>query len=1152
MAASASCERGSAWVGLSMNSVIFLVTPRGGAMVMAALIALLPAAVSAWRDRGLLARGREDPALPERLLATQSWVMFSIAFSIALLVVGFGWHAIWAIPLLFVSRRFVAYRLRRALLGETWSFWLYLGYFARTALGLVAISLTLAFAPLIVGGAQPGAPQWIVALMLAALLAWWQVRHAHVLLWLWRATTIRLDGGETAATASASASASATATASTAAIDAEAATHAASDGATRTDATDDDATLVALAPALSAILTRATLAARPRVWRAGPPGAVVANAIALPSINDADIVISRTLIDRLTFDEVIAVFAHEVAHLEYFTRARVMRLRLNAFALIALGTLLVPVFTAASLEHVMWLAILAWCVVFIIATLARGAKVHGNELAADRRAIELCGNPEALISALTKLQAINRQPRRWSARATKHPSYAQRIRAIREAAGFRAPAIDRIEIFPSPTAGAFLLLDGAMLQHVSGVPTGTSHEPDALLAHAQHVRRMPYNALKSCRIIARWNAPAALQITEQNGRRLDAHLRDEDLPRLHDLLDIIEFGLPIEKPAPPFNDRLVAIGLLIVSMAIGQIWSLALLSLLALVAPVAEMLIGAALALCLAGLLQWLDPTTVNGAISTARLLPAWVVIALGGIAVDVVLWRLWSGRASQAKAPAWIITIVLGSAAIVWLHGLLQWDGSLLRLAQVARVTPAAMLLPLAAAVLVARARVPARRVLAMVLVIAAAVPAAMTTRWFQDEIVRDPLLSISASPLLVTTGEADMIGAVAGDRDGAGEGSGTGSELRLSPEGHAMATASTDPESERIESFTIRTADGRTRDVRASDLQFLDDSRALLLVSETDGLALRLENLGEAPSAASAAIANANATATVGSGAIVGAIRGATASAAEKGAIDRNGISKSSAQKTAQRNAQKSTTEWSLTLPNLRWSRLSLSPRTQHWRVIGHDDRNQVARLQGSIGEADYDDVRWKTDTSGMALVGSGNAMLISRMDWRASLLGRLLPEVAMATSRRSSFDVSLWRVRAGAPTLMAQSSAEVDCMEAPVDLEPAVCFAFDGIATRVWILRADDKRVTPVGVLQGYARPLTRGSDGTLVAWWRRHPVLLQLDPLRARELSSIPMSRWAHAALASNHLLIADEVSDPSMLAVYRVQTEQSELTPPAQP
>jgi Zn-dependent protease with chaperone function len=1113
-----------------MEFVIFLVTPRVGAMVVAALIALLPAGVSAWRDRGLLARGREDPALPERLLATQSWVMFSIAFSVALLIVGFGWQALWAIPLLFVSRRFVAYRLRRALMGETWPFHVYLGWFIRTALGLVAISLTLALAPIIVSAAQPGAPQWSVALLLAGLLGWWHVRHAEVLRWLWNATPIRLDDSAAAAAATpapapalAAAGASPSAAESVdaareglasadATLDAPAPGHASpSPPPPRTPPVDEDPlpAAAALAPAFAAILSHASLAKRPRVWYAGPTGAVVANAIALPSTGTADIVISRTLFDRLTSDEVIAIFAHEVAHLEHFTRPRVMALRINAFALTALGTLLVPMLAAASLQRLMWPAMIAWAMVFILAALARGAKVHGNELAADRRAIDLCGNPEALISALSKLQAINRQPRRWSARATKHPSYAQRIRAIREAARFRAPAIDRIEIFESPTNGAFLLLDAAMLQHVSGVPTGTSHDPDALIAHAQHVRRMPYASLKSCRIIAAWNAPAALQITEQNGRRVDAQLRDADLPRLHDLLDIIEFGLPIDMPTPPFNERLVAFGLLIVSMLIGQIWSLALLALLAFIAPVAEMLIGAALALCLAGLLQWLDPTTINTAAS-AHVLPAWVIVALGGVAVDVVLWRLWSGRASQAKAPAWAIAIVLGAAAIVWLHGLLQWDGSLLRLAQVARVTPAAMLLPLAAAVLIARARVPARRVLAAVLVVAAMVPAAMTTRWFQDDIVRDPLLSLAASELPVTAGDADMIGAVTNDR-----GEEAGSEVRLSPEGRAMATASTDQESERIESFTIHTADGRTRDVRASDVQFLDDTHALLLVSENDGLALRLENLGNAASAPDTR-------------------------SREKSVAATNGAQKSA--------APKSTTEWTLTLPNLRWSRLSLSPRTQHWRVIGHDERNQVARLQGSIGEADYDDVRWKMDatTGGAALVGSGSAMLISRVDWRASLLGRLMPELAMATSRRSSFDVSLWRVRAGAPTLMARSSAEVECLEAPVDHDPAVCFAFDGIATRVWILHADDKRVTPAGVLQGYARPLTRGSDGTLVAWWRKHPVLLQLDPLRAQELSRIPISRWARVAFASNHLLVSDEVSAASTLSVYRVQTDQSEL------
>jgi len=50
-----------------------------------------------------------------------------------------------------------------------------------------------------------------------------------------------------------------------------------------------------------------------------------------------------------------------------------------------------------------------------------------------------------------------------------------------------------------------------------------------------------------------------------------------------------------------------------------------------------------------------------------------------------------------------------------------------------------------------------------------------------------------------------------------------------------------------------------------------------------------------------------------------------------------------------------------------------------------------------------------------------------------------------------------------------------------------------------------------------------------------------VLLQLDPLRVRQLSTIAVSRWARAALASNHLLISDEAST-STLAIYRVQTE----------
>jgi Zn-dependent protease with chaperone function len=1171
-----------------MDIVLFLLMPGTAAVAMAALVALAPAILSRWRDRALLARGSDDPALPERLRATRWWTLLGTAIAVAILVVVWPWQALWAVPLLAIARRWTAYWLRRATLGESWSFWLYLSFVARTGLGLVAPTLVLLVTPLIVSAAEDGAARWMVAITMAALLMLWHVRVTRLLLWLWQATPIARD--------------------------------------------DLDA-------AFAGIIARTALPT-PRVWQAGPPGAVVANAVALPALAGSHVVISRTLLECLTIDEIAAIYAHEVAHLEFFNRTRLRRMRGIAFVLIVYGALLVPLLAAAAPAFVPT-AITFWPAILLISAIARSVKVHGNELASDRRAVELCGNPDALMSALTKLHAISRQPRRWNPRATKHPSLAQRLRAIRIQAGFLAPAIEQIEIFPSPSGDAFLLLDGAMLQHASGVPpratnkaadkgaasaiaaaaSGTAIAParasdtrsardasgttgltsaygiasgafasvglpdasdtrsardasgttgltsaygivsgtaataglsdasdapgtpgtsdtaavtaalpvlpdaGAILAHAQSVRRVTYVSLASCRIVVAWNAPVALQVLDRGGRRFEAQIRDADLPRLHDLLDVIEFGMPVDTPAPLVNERVIALGLLIVSLTLGQIWSLALLAALALIRPAAEMLIGAALALSLAGLLQWIDPTAVAGAGSNP--LPAWVVIALGGVAVDLVLWRLWSGRGPAAKAPVWCVASVLGAAAIVWLHGLLQWDGSLLRLAQVARVTPAAMLLPLAAAVLMARARVRGRRVLAAALAIAALVPAAITTRWFQDEIVRDPLLS-AAAPLPVTSSDVDMIGLVAAS---------AGNELRLSPEGQSIATAERDEDSGTIADFTIRTSDQKTHDVHAADLAFLDDNRALLLVHDGEGLALRLETFAER-------IAEHSADARVE--------KNAQTSAAKRGEKGAEKRAEKSAEKSSEKNTEKGTeksgAEWSLTLPGLRWSRLSLSPQTQHWRVIGRDNRGQIVRLQGTVGQTDYDDVRWKVDERGEALVGSGNAMLVSRTDWRASLLGRLLPELAMATSRRSSFDVSVWRVRAGAPTLMARSSADVDCVEAPVDLEPAVCFAFDGIATRIWTLSADDKRVTPIGMLHGYARPLTRSSDGTLVAWWRRHPVLLQLDPLRARELSTIPISRWARAAFASNHLLIADDPGGEAA-AIYRVQ---SELTSSAHP
>ena len=114
----------------------------------------------------------------------------SVAVATAVLIVFWTWHAVWALPLLFVARRCVVYRLRRALLGESWSFSLYLSYVLRTGIGLGVMTLLIVLSPLIVGAADAGVARWGVACALGALLGLWQVRHARVLLWLWRATPL--------------------------------------------------------------------------------------------------------------------------------------------------------------------------------------------------------------------------------------------------------------------------------------------------------------------------------------------------------------------------------------------------------------------------------------------------------------------------------------------------------------------------------------------------------------------------------------------------------------------------------------------------------------------------------------------------------------------------------------------------------------------------------------------------------------------------------------------------------------------------------------------------------------------------------------------------------------------------------------------------
>src|SRR5262249_46207009 len=134
-----------------------------------------------------------------------------------------------------------------------------------------------------------------------------------------------------------------------------------------------------------------------------------------------------------------------------------------------------------------------------------------NETASDLRAVELSGNAEALVRALTKVYTFSRVPRRVDAemeRMASHPSLARRIRAIRAAAGVTQPAA-----LPQP-------------ESVRGGATVVTFETDRL--HWQEsegvAHMLSYAHLTELRLHARATGSPRLVAVERGGRRWEAVL----------------------------------------------------------------------------------------------------------------------------------------------------------------------------------------------------------------------------------------------------------------------------------------------------------------------------------------------------------------------------------------------------------------------------------------------------------------------------------------------------------------------------------------------------------------------------------------------------------------------------------------------------
>jgi heat shock protein HtpX len=572
--------------------------PASFSLGLVIALAVTPALLAWWTGRAVLSRV-DDPVLPELLFERRRRLAgFALGGAMAIAIL-FADDALWAIPLLWLALLVSAYPLRRTLFGERWGALAYLRYAVSSAIGHVGVWLLAGFAPAMVTslalGLEPYDTSAAVRIALwsgvafAIVIVVWQHNYARVFLALHQAEPLRRSKPE-------------------------------------------------LMAKLDAILERAgaALPRKPETYRYGAPGGYVMNAFAIPSLSHPAVALGDTLLATMDDDEIAGVFAHEIAHHEQFTRAKLWRSWCAGVVLAAL-TAALPVLLLRTLPATAALA--TWCVpLLVIITLGkRAARRRDAETASDLRATVLTGDPAALARALTKLHVYSRVPRRWPhaiERAATHPSLARRIQALRERGGTLEPHVPEVNaIVRATTSNTVVALDGERVYWLEGVPADAPLVLDALRAAASSYRAMAYRDLAELRVGAA-GADRAIVATDLGGRSWSAPISPNDVTTLQAALDKVDVKLGQRRPAGAPSGapaiRWLALALLLTLAMAGELGIVFLPLLVVLIRPALTAAVAASAAIAVARLLlaaraiAWADPIrqlAALGAVSFAAVL---------------------------------------------------------------------------------------------------------------------------------------------------------------------------------------------------------------------------------------------------------------------------------------------------------------------------------------------------------------------------------------------------------------------------------------------------------------------------------------------------------------------------------------------------
>jgi len=725
--------------------------PFGVTFALAALLGLAPALLTWWWGRELVARA-DDPLLPERLQRHRRRVLAASAACAVTAILCLPDSGTVAGLLVLVTVPIASFPARRALYREEWSLPAYLAFRLRFLVAGAGLWLLLIAAPWIAAG-RPLA----VAAGLGAILLTGYLLSPRLVRWALSARPMESP----------------------------------------------------VLPRLRDILDRSG-AGPAEILSGGARGSRFANAFAIPSLRGRAVLVTDTVLQELQEDELVAIFAHETAHLEQYDRALLLR-RLAVMAALALtGVTLVPRWLEGGPAGLGTLAFLAWMLLLLTTLVLFVRSRQREEVGADRRAVELTGRPEALITALEKLHALALLPRRLDPRLERratHPSLARRIQAIRALAGTSEAPVARLIRSAAPGRAAYL--DATAIHWLEGLPQlDAQASPEELLSRAATRVSVPYPALTELRVKLVRRTPV-LGGRALDGRRWELPLEAAGVAEVSPLLDHVDGMLARPAPRPGAAvARLAALLVVFACLVPGVPLSPVVAALVAVVKP------------SLAPLLA-LAATAIAAALLTAGQLVAPLLLIALGAAAGLLAWRRraeTSGREPLLVSAGLMITAL----AVALFAGLAsQLDpGS---------AAPRAVLPHVAALLLGSGAALAAHRRKAVRL--AALVPAAIAAALALRERPAPVTPPMEIRPRTATQSYEVALPALV-------------TELRLSPGGGWIAASSFDEEEGGARVLLSR-GGAPPRPLEAADLVFLDEARALALVYRRDRLQLRLLEL-------------------------------------------------------------------------------------------------------------------------------------------------------------------------------------------------------------------------------------------------------------------------------------------------------------------